>query len=200
MSSGYGVPSHYSTIFFYNKHLFHQPVQPLHEPLHVEGAAGQNVPYLGYIETTVTFPKDFVGGVIIVPTLALIVPDVRPGFPTSILIGMNTLETLYDQFWQSDHFPFQPNASGYRAVLQTLQVTYQQSCSDHLGVVTLLSKCPVLIPAGHTVLLKGSAKVPAPASQYAVVQHLDSGLPGGLCFSSCLVTMPTRSLTRFLSW
>lgn len=177
---------------FYNKHLSHQPIQPLHELLHVEGAAGQNVPYLGYIETTVTFPKDFVGSVIPVPTLALIVPDVRPGFSTSILIGMNTLETLYDQFRQSDNFPFQPNASGYKAVLQTLQVNYQQSCSDHLGVVTLLSKFPVLIPAGHTVLLKGSAKVFAPASQYAV-QHPDSGLPGGLCVSSCLVVIPTRS-------
>uniref|UniRef100_A0A8C1X488 ribonuclease H n=1 Tax=Cyprinus carpio TaxID=7962 RepID=A0A8C1X488_CYPCA len=179
-------------VSFYNEHLSHQPVQPLHVLLHVEGAAGQNVPYLGYIETTVTFPKDFVGSIITVPTLALIVPDVRPGFPTSILIGMNTLETLYYQFRQSDNSSFQPNVSSYRAVLQTLQVTYQQSCSGHLGFVTLLSKSSVLVTVGHTVLLKGSAKVSAPASQYAVVQHPDSGLPGGLCVSSCLVAMTTR--------
>lgn len=180
-------------VSFYNEHLSDQPVQSLHELLHVEGAAGQNVPYLGYIETTVTFPKDFVGSVLTVPTLALIVPDVRPGFPTSILIGMNTLEALYDQFRQSEHSSFQPNASGYRAVLQTLQVTYQQSCSDHLGVVTLLSRSPVLVPAGQAVLLKGSANILAPVSQYAIIQHPDSGLPGGLCVSSCLVALPTRS-------
>lgn len=132
-------------VSFYNKCLSDQPVQPLNELLHVEGAAGQNVPYLGCIETIVTFPKDFVGSIITVPTLALIVPDFRPEFSTSILIGMNTLETLYDQFQQfgkkSDNSSFQPNASSYRAVLQTLQVTNQQSCSGHLGVVTLLSKC-----------------------------------------------------------
>lgn len=180
-------------VSFYNEYLSKQPVQSLHELLHVEGAAGQNVPYLGYIETTVTFPKDFVGSILTVPTLALIVPDVRPGFPTSILIGMNTLEALYDQFRESDYSSFLPNVSGYRAVLQTLQVTFQQSCSDPLGVVTLLSKCPVLVPAGHAVLLKGSAKVSAPTSQYAVVQHPELGLPGGLCVSSCLVAVQARS-------
>lgn len=44
-------------VSFYNEHLSRQPVQSLHKLLHVEGAAGLNVPYLGYIETTVTFPK-----------------------------------------------------------------------------------------------------------------------------------------------
>lgn len=48
-------------VSFYNEHLSDQPVQPLHELLHVEVAAGQNVPYLGYIETTVTFSRRLCG-------------------------------------------------------------------------------------------------------------------------------------------
>lgn len=107
-------------VTFYNKHLSDQPVKALEDLLQVEGPAGQTIPYLGYIQTTVEFPKDFVGCTISVPTLALIVPDVRPGFPTSILIGMNTLETLYDKFQQSDYSSFQPHSFGYQAVLQTL--------------------------------------------------------------------------------
>lgn len=75
-----------------------QPVQSLEDLIQVEGAAGQNVPYLGYVQTTIEFPEDFVGCPISVPTLALIVPDTRPGSPSSILIGMNTLETLYEKF------------------------------------------------------------------------------------------------------
>lgn len=106
---------------------------------------------------------------------------------------MNTLEILYGKFQQSDHSSFHPQFSGYQAVLKTLQVTHQQSCSDHLGVVTLHSKSPVLIPAGHQVVLEGSVKVPVPTNQHAVVQHPDSGLPDGLCVSSCLITLPTRS-------
>lgn len=94
LSSGYWFQVTTIPVTFYNKQLSDQPVQALEDLLQVEGAAGHTIPYLGYIQTTVEFPKDFVGCTISVPTLALIVPDVRPGFPTSILIGMNTLETL----------------------------------------------------------------------------------------------------------
>lgn len=178
-------------ISFYNENLSSQPVHPLNELLHVEGAAGQSIPYLGYVNTTVIFPEDFLGSTFSVPTLALITPDVRPGFPSSILVGMNTLEVLYDQFQQSDSV-FQPSSHGFRTVLHTLKLTCHRN-SDNIGVVTLLSKTPVLVPAGHTVVVEGSAKVFAPTSQYAVIQHPDSGLPGGLCVSSCLVALPTRS-------
>lgn len=81
-------------VSFYNKNLADQPVQPLNNLLEVEGAAGQSVPYLGYVETTVTFSKDFLGDDFQVSTLALVVPDVRPESPSLVLIGMNTLETL----------------------------------------------------------------------------------------------------------
>lgn len=101
-----------------------QPVQPLEELIQVEGAAGQNVPFLGYIQTTMEFPKDFVGCPLSVPTLALIVPDTRSGSSTSILIGMNTLETLIGKFQQSDHSSFHTYFSGYQAVLKTLHVIH----------------------------------------------------------------------------
>lgn len=64
-------------VSLYNLHFSDQPVKSLHDLLQVEGAAGQAVPYLGYIETTVTFPQHFLGTAFTVPTLALIVPDVR---------------------------------------------------------------------------------------------------------------------------
>lgn len=167
-----------------------QPVHPLHELLHVEGAAGQNVPYLGYVETSMTFFEDFVGSKFTIPTLALVVPDVRPGFPSSILVGMNTLETLYNQFRQSGNPTFRPLSHGYKAVLNTL---YQHSCGDTMGVVTLWSKAPMIVPAGRTVVMEGSAKVHAPTSQSALIQHPESGLPGGLCVSSCLIALPAQS-------
>lgn len=183
-------------VSFYNEHLSDQPVHPLNELLHVEGAAGQCVPYLGYVEVAMTFPKDFLGSDFPVQTLALVVPDVRPDFPTSVLIGMNTLEILYEQFSSSNCSSFQPTSYGYRAVLQTLQVTCQQNCNDHLGVVTTLSKSPVLISAGCTVVVEGSAKLLSPASQCVVIQHPGSGLPGGLCVSNCLVALKAGTHTQ----
>lgn len=162
----------------------------------MEGAAGQCVPYLGYVEVAMTFPKDFLGSDFPVQTLALVVPDVRPDYPTSVLVGMNTLEILYEQFSSSNCSSFQPTSYGYRAVLQTLQVTYQQNWIDHLGVVTTLSKSPVLIPAGCTVVVEGSAKLLSPASQCVVIQHPGSGLPGGLCVSNCLVALKGGTHTQ----
>lgn len=171
-----------------------QPIHSLDELLHVEGAAGQSVPYLGYVETTVAFPEDFLGSKFVIQTLALVVPDIRPGFPTSVLIGMNTLEALYKQFSSSDSSTFQPSGHGYKVVLQTLQLTHKTNSGDHIGLVTLCSKTPVLIPASRTVVVEGSAKVSALTTcQSAIIQHPDSGLPGGLCVSSCLVDLPSHS-------
>lgn len=42
-------------VSIYNQHFSHQPVKPLCDVLRVEGAAGQEVTYVGYTET----PKEF---------------------------------------------------------------------------------------------------------------------------------------------
>lgn len=60
---------------FYNRHLHDQPIHSLHDLLQIEGAAGQAVPYLGYVDLSVIFAKDFLGQGIQVSTLALVVPD-----------------------------------------------------------------------------------------------------------------------------
>lgn len=181
-------------ISFYNKNLSDQPVKPLHNLLEVEGAAGQSVPYLGYVETTVTFPKEFLGSEFAVPTLALVVPDVCPGSLSSVLIGMNTLEILYTQYVDTDFTSFQPSAPGYQAVLKLLKLKHQQNQRGSAGVVRLMSKNPVLIPAGHTIVLEGSAKINhLTTDQWGIIEHPVSPLPGGLCIQNCLVTLPNSS-------
>lgn len=61
---------------FYKHNQSHLPIEPLNKILEVEAANGQDVPYLGYIEVNITFPKSAFGLDIEVSTLALIVPDV----------------------------------------------------------------------------------------------------------------------------
>lgn len=60
-------------VSFYNEHLSDKPIHSLNEVLHIEGAAGQSVPYLGYVETTIAFPEDFLGSKFSLQTLALVV-------------------------------------------------------------------------------------------------------------------------------
>ena len=151
-------------VSFYNKNLVDHPIQPLDTLLEVEGAAGQSVPYLGYVEVTVTFPKDFLGVITEVPTLALVVPDVHPENPSPVLIGTNTLDVLYVQHLGSEVLNHQPQEYSYRAVLKTLESPHLQNLNGHVGVVRMLGRSPTLIPAGHSVILEGSAQVPPHAA------------------------------------
>lgn len=177
-------------VSFYNRHLHEQPIHSLNDLLQVEGAAGQNVPYLGYVDLTVQFSRDFIGEEHDISTLALVVPDVRPDDTSTVLIGMNTLEPLYEQY-VGEQSTFQPSTHGYRAIFKTLQLSHQQKDQGNIGVVRLLSKAPVRVPAGRTIIIEGSAKVSSSLSSRSVLlQHPASTLPGGLCVSSCLMTFP----------
>ncbi|KAG1939020.1 interleukin-1 receptor accessory protein-like 1-A [Pimephales promelas] len=167
---------------------------PLYNLLQVEGAAGQLVPYLGYVEMTIGFHKEFLGEEFDVPTLALVVPDGHPEGSSVVLIGMNTLEPLYEQYIRSDISNFQPRTQGYCAVLKLLQLKHQQNQVGRAGTVKLLSQTPVLIPSGQTIVLEGSARIDSPTTvQWAVIEHPRSSLPGGLCVQSCLITFPTHA-------
>lgn len=57
---------------FHQQHHPEHEIKPLFNFLEVQGANGQCVPYLGYIELNVTLPKEFLGVEIGVPTLALV--------------------------------------------------------------------------------------------------------------------------------
>lgn len=54
------------------------------------------MPYLGYVEVAITFPKQFLGTEYEVPTLALIVAE-NGASGYHILIGTNTFNVLYVQ-------------------------------------------------------------------------------------------------------
>lgn len=180
-------------VSFYNVHFSEQPVKSLCDLLEIEGAAGQAVPYLGYIEMTIIFPCEFLGDYFDVSTLALVVPDVRDG-PSSVLIGMNTLEPLYTQYKASEFSSFQPAASGYGAVLKLLQLRYNQQQVGSEGVVRLASKVPVSIPAGHTTVVEGSVHtITSCSDQWALVEHPTTPLPGGLCVRNCLIKLSGQS-------
>lgn len=69
----------------------------LNDLLEVEGTNGQSVPYLGYVEATIKFPKSLLGADIEVPTLVLVVPDMCSTL-SSVLIGTNTLDVLYEKY------------------------------------------------------------------------------------------------------
>ena len=120
---------------FYKQNSPDQTIKPLHDLLEVQGAAGQSVPYLGYIKMSVTFPEDFLGTDLETPTLALVVPEVRQHSDTPVLIGTNTLDVLYEKYLEEKSPNYQPGPCGYRIVLNTLELRHKQIKDDNVGLL-----------------------------------------------------------------
>lgn len=179
---------------FYEEYLSHLPVHSLNDLLEVEGANGQSVPYLGYIEITITFPKSSIGADIEVPTLALIVPNVSSNSP-SLLIGTNTLDTLYEQYEQNPNLGDQHSLSyGYKILLKTLATRKKCSFDLSLGEVRLHSTECETIGARQTKVLGESVtcRMPDDGNWVAVEASLLNPLPGGLLVIDGLATLPSK--------
>lgn len=177
---------------FYQENLSNCPLKSLDNLLEVEGANGQTVPYLGYVELTLKFPREFLGTETEVPTLALVVPDLMN--TPQVLIGTNSLDALYSNYvQQSASFP-QSNFHGYRAVQKVLEARYKQASADVVGCIKFKGHVPEVVPAGCTVVLDGHVLVNCPhvGKCVALESPTSPALPGGLLVASCLHSLPTK--------
>lgn len=106
----------------------------------MEGANGQAVPYLGYVELVLKFPREFLGIEAEVPTIALVVPDLMN--TPQVLIGTNSLDALYSYFVPKTAEHPQSTSHGYRAVLKVLETRHRQTCADMVGWVKFKGSVP----------------------------------------------------------
>lgn len=176
---------------FYNLHLLNQTMHPVSDILEVEGATGDLVPYAGCVQLNIQFPKEFIASEPQVETLALVVPDVRSNSDIPVLIGTNTLDTLYEQYCES--VPSDNLYCGYQQVLQILQFRHKQQ-DGQLGFVKLRSSEPDVVPAGKKVVLEGFVNVGGISNEkWALLEQPTlSSLPGGILIDRCLINLPAR--------
>lgn len=174
---------------FYEQHLSEYPINSINDILEVEGANGLSVPYEGYIEVDITFPEEFLGVSVEVPTVALVVPDVKSHNQPLVLIGTNTLDVLYEQHLNANSPTNQPSSFGYRVVLRTLETRRKQNSNGVLGHVRLKGKVPEVMAAGQTVVVEGSVAVPCGVKCVVVEHPSNSSLPGGVFVKRCLLTL-----------
>lgn len=176
---------------FHNAHLSNFPMKSIDALLEVEGANGQSIPYLGYVELTLTFPKEFLGVEADIHTLALVVPNLEG--VQQILIGTNSLDALYDTHAKGD-FELNPAFHGYRAVLKILSARHEQMCEEVPGCVTLEGGNPETVPAGSTAVFDGVVHLNNSCLKgLAVIEPAGvSNLPGGLVVASSLYSLPGK--------
>lgn len=180
---------------FYQDHLTEHDIKPISDILEVEGANGQAVPYLGYVEITVKFPKDFLVFEPEVLTLALVVPDLPSNGDTPLLIGTNTLDIVYEQQCENHVTHSQPLNHGYQQVLKALEIRKKHSASGKLGFVKLKGQRQELLPANDKVLLEGYVCANQIKAEHCALleQPSSSSLPGGVIVDSCLISLPQSS-------
>lgn len=181
---------------FFQTNLSHNSLKSLDDlldvELQIEGANGEAVPYLGYVELNLMFPEEFLGKESEVPTLALVVPDVSS--VPQVLIGTNSLDVLYSNYVERHDCCPQSFLPGYRVVLKILEVRQKQAGPGALGLIKAKSHTPEVVPAGSTVVVKGWVHMSAAHKEkWAVVEAASaSSLPGGLLVASSLCTLPVK--------
>lgn len=177
---------------FYETHLSELPIQPISDMLEVEGANGQPVPYLGYVEVNLRFPKTFLESEPEMSTLALIVPDLRSNCGVPLLVGTNTLDPLYDQCENDLSRAKKSMSYGYKQVIHTLQLRKRQATSGDLGFVKLRGREQEVLSAGQKVVLEGYIHGnPVNTEKCALLEQPSrSTLPGGVFVDCCLISLP----------
>lgn len=180
---------------FYEAHLSDYPLKSLENLLEVEGANGQAVPYLGYTELTLKFPREFVGVEVEVPTLALIVPDLKS--LSQVLVGTNSLDVLYSHCIKENESSPCSSLHGYQAVLKVLEARWRQTSSEALGQVKLVGNLHEVVPAGSTVVLNGYVQLREPCMEkWVILEPPSAPFPSGLMVASCVHTLPSKRFSQ----
>ena len=181
---------------FFQTHLSHHSLKSLDDlldvELQIEGANGEAVPYLGYVELNLLFPEEFLGKETDVPTLVLVVPNVNS--VPQVLIGTNTLDVLYSSYVEKHDCRPQSSLPGYKVVLKILEVRKKQASTGALGLIRARSNTPEVVPAGGTVVVEGQVHMNgAHQDKWAVIEAAAvSSIPGGLLVASSLCTLPVK--------
>ena len=178
---------------FYDKYLSECTIEPVNNMLEVDGANGQPVPYNGYVEISMKFPKEFIASEPNVQTLALVVPGNCSNSSIQVLIGTNTHDPLYEEY--CDDSLKTATLCGYAQVLKALQHRHQQYSSGTLGLVILRGSTSEVIPVGQKVVLQGFVGARTVCSEeWALLEEPSiSNLHGGIFIDRCLITMPTQA-------
>lgn len=109
-----------------------------------------------------------------------------------MLVGINTLDVLFNLYTETDLTSRQPLPYGYKVVLKMIDLRWKRAINNHQGIVKKNGDTLQVIPAGETVVVKGVSLVRGFQDERAVVIRYpsSSSFPCGLLVKSGLVDFP----------
>lgn len=187
---------------FYSRYLSHRQLFSTKKVLDIEGAAGQKVPYLGYVEVDMQFSKDACGTDKCFHILALISPDQSYNDKYPLLVGTNALRPMIRDCQKRggikflDSLPIQANWA--IAYIECCKVTDYQTKDAKVLSVTLSSKVPVRLKHGELCTLKGICHTKSDGGFQALVGGAEEvPTPGGLIVYDLIVDVRSESHNKF---
>lgn len=182
---------------FHKNHLSHLPVHPIDALLEIEGAGGQEVPYLGYIETRVTIPLSIPGREEEVVALALVVPECPFNSRTPLLIGTNVLFPLYERVLQRDGPEFIRYLTSRDLAVIFQHIARIRDLDNHEHPVRLHGGNPITVPAKQKLCVMGDVRLKKNIQTTFVLEPNERhGLPGGIFLEAALIDIPFKSSSK----
>lgn len=161
-------------------------IYPLNRILNVVGAAGQSVPYLGYVETSITISESSS-----LDVLLLVVQNTNYNLQVPLIIGTNVLPSLAKLLSESEILP-----DVWKNII---------TCIHLSEVIPIKNTKPVCVPAGEKVVISGLSHMSTSSSsssssvlsmRHMVVEHAtQSSLPGSMIISPALVEVQINHRT-----
>lgn len=181
---------------FRSNYLPSFPIQPIHHLLEVEGAGGQSVPYLGYVEIPLTFPDSVTGAEEQLTALALVVPECQFNCRIPLLVGTNVLLQLHQRGMDYDRLTFQRRSDKFALLLQYVAKVHKNENKPCL--VKLHGRNPVTVPAGHKLCVVGDVRVGRenPNTSFVLEPSESLSLPGGLFLECALMNITCKASTK----
>ncbi|CAI5680231.1 unnamed protein product [Oreochromis niloticus] len=179
---------------FHKNHLSHLPIHPIHALLEIEGAGGQQVPYLGYIEARVTFPLSVPGREEELVVLALVVPECQFNSRTPLLIGTNVLLRLYEQVLERDGPEVVCKLFSRDSAVIFQRIAQIHDLNNHAHPVRLHGGNPITIPAKQKCCITGDVRLKKNSQTTFVLEPNEHHrLPGGVFLEAALMDIPFKS-------
>lgn len=181
---------------FHASHLSFLPVRPIHCLLEIEGAGGQTVPYLGYVEANLTFPHTVTGTEVELTVLALIVPECHFNSKTPLLVGTNVLLRLYQHAIEHEGTKFLGRSDNYALLLQ--QVASSNRNESKKCPVKLHGKSPISIPPRQRVHVFGDVRIGKsnPNTSFVFEPSETASLPGGLMLECAFLNIFCKAASK----
>ncbi|XP_015276919.1 PREDICTED: uncharacterized protein LOC107119009 [Gekko japonicus] len=185
------------TLGFYEKYLSHIELHPIEEALQVIGAGGQEVPYLGYVVVSVSFPKENCGTQRSQMVFALICPDQNPPTIVPVIVGTNILQKFKADCEEMAGPQFLKKLKVNDIWAKAYAVCKAQKRNTK-RIVRAAESQPVIIPPGEVKDIVGKVrKLPEEGQLKMLLEDADNKcFPGGLMLKTQLATTTSASCNR----